>query len=184
MKAVAELLLGIAGHVFAHGARSGASALFQWAGEARRSAGVRARTSCTSPRRASRARADGAGHRRSLHHAAHREHHEPLARSRPRRHGPGLGHPGGRRPPAPRRHAGVLRPIADRLAGFGQRERERSSATTTAVVVQEKEDGVEDGHEVVFQTEAPKHQYRCFLESLKSGLPEVPTPGSETAPCK
>src|SRR5262249_17776766 len=31
----------------------------------------------------------------------------------------------------------------------------------TAVVVQHPGDMVEDGHEVVFQTDAPKHQYRC-----------------------
>jgi len=55
--------------------------------------------------------------------------------------------------------------------------------TTTAVVVQQKEDGVEDGHEVVFQTEPPKHQYRCFLESLLTGTPKVPPPAAETAPC-
>ncbi|MEZ4248730.1 MAG: hypothetical protein R3B99_10865 [Polyangiales bacterium] len=33
----------------------------------------------------------------------------------------------------------------------------------TRVVTQHPEDGVEDGHEVVFQTERPKAQYRCFL---------------------
>ena len=43
----------------------------------------------------------------------------------------------------------------------------------TAVVVQHPEDGIEDGHEVVFQTAAPKHAYRCFLEDLAAG--EVPT---------
>ena len=36
----------------------------------------------------------------------------------------------------------------------------------TLIVVQHAEDGVEDGHEVVFQTELPKFQYRCFLEQL------------------
>jgi hypothetical protein len=44
----------------------------------------------------------------------------------------------------------------------------------TAVVVQHPEDGVEDGHEVVFQTEPPKCQYRSFLESFAAGLPRVP----------
>ncbi len=56
--------------------------------------------------------------------------------------------------------------------------------TTTAIVVQQKEDGVEDGHEVVFQTEPPKHQYRCFLETLLQGPPLVPMPASGTAPCQ
>src|SRR5262249_52014085 len=42
---------------------------------------------------------------------------------------------------------------------------------TTAVVVQHPDDGIEDGHEVVFQTEPPKHQYRCFLASFATGQP-------------
>ena len=53
----------------------------------------------------------------------------------------------------------------------------------TAVVVQHAEDGIEDGHEVVFQTEGPKHQYRCFLESFRDGTPAVPSAGSEDDPC-
>ena len=47
-------------------------------------------------------------------------------------------------------------------------------AASTAVVVQHAEDGVEDGHETIFQSEAPKHQYRCFLQSLVKGAPRVP----------
>ena len=46
-------------------------------------------------------------------------------------------------------------------------------ASVTAVVTQHPEDGIEDGHEVVFQTEPPKRQYRCFLETLAAG--EAPT---------
>ncbi len=54
----------------------------------------------------------------------------------------------------------------------------------TVVVVQHEEDGVEDGHEVVFQTEGPKHQYRCFLESLaEGGPPTVPSAGAEWDAC-
>ncbi|HJL14797.1 MAG TPA: hypothetical protein RMH99_04025 [Sandaracinaceae bacterium LLY-WYZ-13_1] len=45
----------------------------------------------------------------------------------------------------------------------------------TAVVVQHEEDGIEDGHEVVFQTAGPRLQYRCFLESWRAGVPRVPT---------
>src|SRR5690606_3376730 len=37
---------------------------------------------------------------------------------------------------------------------------------TTAVVVQHLEDGLEDGHEVAFQLEATKLQYRLFLREL------------------
>src|SRR5205807_10298026 len=46
-------------------------------------------------------------------------------------------------------------------------------AGLTAVVVQHPEDGIEDGHEVAFQTEAPQHQYRCFLQSFAKGTPKV-----------
>lgn len=54
----------------------------------------------------------------------------------------------------------------------------------TAVVVQHLEDGVEDGHEVVFQTDGPKHQYQCFLASwLADGTPTVPVDASRDAPC-
>jgi len=51
-------------------------------------------------------------------------------------------------------------------------------ARYTAVVVQHPEDGVEDGHEVLFQTETPKAQYRCFLSTLAAGkTPHVPAAG-------
>jgi hypothetical protein len=53
----------------------------------------------------------------------------------------------------------------------------------TAVVVQHNGDAIEDGHEVVFQTEAPKHQYRCFLESWLKGVPKVPSDGAADAAC-
>lgn len=54
----------------------------------------------------------------------------------------------------------------------------------TAVVVQHPEDGIQDGHEVVFQTEPPKHQYRCFLASFAAGkTPVVPPDGAADAPC-
>jgi pimeloyl-ACP methyl ester carboxylesterase len=36
-------------------------------------------------------------------------------------------------------------------------------------VVQYAEDGIEDGHEIVFQREEPKRQIRCFLETLATG---------------
>lgn len=44
----------------------------------------------------------------------------------------------------------------------------------TAVLVQHLEDGIQDGHEIVFQADAPKHQYRCFLQTLSTGEPLVP----------
>jgi pimeloyl-ACP methyl ester carboxylesterase len=53
----------------------------------------------------------------------------------------------------------------------------------TAVVVQQLEDGIEDGHEVVFQTEPPQRAYRCFLAGLAEGVPVVPAPADADAPC-
>jgi hypothetical protein len=46
----------------------------------------------------------------------------------------------------------------------------------TAVVRQHPEDGIEDGHEIVFQTERPKAEYRCFLSAFAKGgqAPVVP----------
>jgi hypothetical protein len=53
----------------------------------------------------------------------------------------------------------------------------------TGVLTQNQGDGLEDGHEVVFQTEGPKHQYGCFLKGLLTGTPTVPTPGKAFDPC-
>ena len=59
-----------------------------------------------------------------------------------------------------------------------------NASGVTAVVTQHLEDGIEDGHEVVFQTDVPKHEYQCFLASwLASGLPSVPTDATRDAPC-
>ena len=60
----------------------------------------------------------------------------------------------------------------------------RNGGALTAVIVQEPQDGLEDGHEVVFQTEAPKHQYRCFLKSWLAGVPRVPAAGAMRDPCQ
>jgi hypothetical protein len=56
-------------------------------------------------------------------------------------------------------------------------------AMTTAVLVQHNGDAIEDGHEVVFQTDAPKHQYRCFLQSFLRGVPSVVVDDTADAPC-
>jgi len=58
-----------------------------------------------------------------------------------------------------------------------------SSGPVTAVVVQHLEDGVEDGHEVVFQLDGPKHQYQCFLASWLAGAASVPVDDARDAPC-
>ncbi len=52
--------------------------------------------------------------------------------------------------------------------------REVMGARFTQVVRQYREDGLEDGHEVAFQTAAPKRDYRCFLRGLARGAPSVP----------
>jgi hypothetical protein len=70
-------------------------------------------------------------------------------------------------------------PLVDRtsIAYPASANRTVGSATVTAVVTQHPEDGIEDGHEVMFQTAGPKHQYRCFLEDFAAGrTPVVPAP--------
>ncbi|HEY8040119.1 MAG TPA: hypothetical protein VIF15_10015 [Polyangiaceae bacterium] len=55
----------------------------------------------------------------------------------------------------------------------------------TAVVVQHPADGIEDGHEIVFQTDPPKREYRCFLQTWAAGqTPLVPQPGDVNGPCQ
>ncbi len=53
----------------------------------------------------------------------------------------------------------------------------------TGVVVQAPGDAIEDGHEVVFQTDPPKHQYGCFLASTLTGTPTVLAPAPSDAGC-
>ncbi|MEP7120551.1 MAG: hypothetical protein ABJE95_06570 [Byssovorax sp.] len=71
----------------------------------------------------------------------------------------------------------VALPVAGNVTGKG-------GAKVTAVVTQYPEDGIENGHEVVFQTEAPKHAYGCFLQSFAKGAPRVPEPGKVADPCE
>jgi len=57
--------------------------------------------------------------------------------------------------------------------------------TLTTIVTQHPADGIEDGHEMVFQTDAPKREYRCFLQTWAAGqTPVVPAPGDLTGPCQ
>ncbi len=59
-----------------------------------------------------------------------------------------------------------------------------NSGGVTAILTQHLEDGIEDGHEVMFQTDVPKHEYQCFFASwLATGTPSVPTDASRDAPC-
>ncbi len=57
--------------------------------------------------------------------------------------------------------------------------------TFTTIITQHPSDGIEDGHEMVFQTDAPKREYRCFLQTWAAGqTPVVPAPGALTGPCQ
>jgi hypothetical protein len=53
----------------------------------------------------------------------------------------------------------------------------------TALVIQHPSDGIEDGHEIVFQTDPPKHEYECFLASSLTGVPTVPNGGDPDSGC-
>ncbi len=77
---------------------------------------------------------------------------------------------------------GPLLPLVGRAA-IAEPVTGNISSSTTAVVVQHPADAIEDGHEVMFQTEPPKHQYRCFLQSWLTGTPTVPADGAELDPC-
>jgi hypothetical protein len=55
----------------------------------------------------------------------------------------------------------------------------------TAIVTQHPSDGIEDGHEMVFQTDPPKREYRCFLQTWAAGqTPLLPLPGDVNGPCQ
>lgn len=73
-------------------------------------------------------------------------------------------------------------PLADLLAEIPEALRtphlDPSGQRVTAAVVQAPGDAIEDGHEAMFQTPGPKHQYRCFLETG-----EVVRPADEWSPC-
>jgi hypothetical protein len=69
----------------------------------------------------------------------------------------------------------VAYPVSNNLSAPG--------GAVTGVLVQAPGDGIEDGHEVVFQTDGPKHQYQCFLESTLTGTPRVPAPADLDAGC-
>ncbi len=59
-----------------------------------------------------------------------------------------------------------------------------SGSPVTAIVVQHPSDGIEDGHEIVFQTEAPKHEYRCLLKGYAAGTtPVIPQGMTANSPC-
>jgi pimeloyl-ACP methyl ester carboxylesterase len=58
----------------------------------------------------------------------------------------------------------------------------QGNRTLTRVVVQNRGDSIEDGHETAFQTEPPKQQYRCYLQTWLSGAPVVVSPTTTSCP--
>jgi hypothetical protein len=74
----------------------------------------------------------------------------------------------------------VTYPVANNLT----EQSGSSTVSVTGALVQAPGDGIEDGHEVMFQTEGPKHQYQCFLESLLAGSPTIVAPAGVDAGCE
>lgn len=69
---------------------------------------------------------------------------------------------------------GLLPLVGGAALAAAEGNRVYAGAPRTMAVAQHAEDGVEDGHEVMFQVDAAKARYRCFLETLAaSGLPLV-----------
>jgi len=68
-------------------------------------------------------------------------------------------------------------------AGAVTLPREGTAGERTAVVVQHAEDGVEDGHEVMFQLAAPKRQIACFLADFVAGVAAGVPDGAPGSPC-
>jgi hypothetical protein len=71
-------------------------------------------------------------------------------------------------------------PLASMLRWSGRRQialpAQGNADGATAVVRQHASDGIEDGHEILFQTDAPKAEYRCFLLGWARGKPPPVTP--------
>jgi hypothetical protein len=75
-----------------------------------------------------------------------------------------------------RGRGGVTYPVRDNVEAAG--------ATVTAVVTQHPEDGIEDGHETMWQTEPPRAQLRCFLHTLDEGSPVIADPDALPPGCE
>jgi hypothetical protein len=75
-----------------------------------------------------------------------------------------------------RGRSGVSYPVRDNVEAGGR--------TVTAVVAQHPDDGIEDGHETMWQTEPPRAQFRCFLHTLDEGSPTVVDPDALPAGCE
>jgi hypothetical protein len=73
-------------------------------------------------------------------------------------------------------HGQITLPVTGNVTGGG-------GTKVTAVLLQAPGDAIEDGHEVVFQTDPPKHEYECFLLSSLAGTPSVPPIADTDAGC-
>jgi hypothetical protein len=58
-----------------------------------------------------------------------------------------------------------------------------TGTNVTAIVIQHLSDGIEDGHEIVFQEDPPKHEYECLLKTSLTGVPAIPNGGNPDAGC-
>jgi hypothetical protein len=79
------------------------------------------------------------------------------------------------------RGRGALDDIA--LTGGGLRTLPVDLAVHPRVVVQHAADGIEDGHEILFQRDDARRELRCFLASLSAGAPRLVGRGTLDAPC-
>lgn len=59
------------------------------------------------------------------------------------------------------------------LTGGTQRTLPTDSGSRPRFLTQHASDGIEDGHEVLFQRADARHQLRCFLASLREGRPRL-----------
>jgi hypothetical protein len=73
-------------------------------------------------------------------------------------------------------HSQIQFPVQGNVTGGDGRK-------VTSIVMQAPGDAVEDGHEVIFQTDPPKHEYQCFLASSLVGTPIAPALASTDAGC-
>jgi hypothetical protein len=79
-------------------------------------------------------------------------------------------------------------PLADVLSYVGRKQIALPASgnltvngmAVTGVVVQHPEDLIEDGHEIAYQSETARREYRCFLESFAKGTPTVPAPSASS----
>lgn len=83
----------------------------------------------------------------------------------------------------------IMPPIADALNESAGVElvdfpAQGNHGDVTAVLARHPKDPYEDGHEIMFQREEPKYQYRCFLRTLRDeGVPRVPEGIASPAVC-